>query len=148
MQDEVLAHRLGLIPLTADPRQFTYPGPEWSPETGTDRDTLEFSLEVRCSKDPDTPGQYVDSHVLTDKLVWVPRGDQASWLTDPGPEQKDILINKLRPGHEMEIKLFAVKVNFIMSAFYSITHSPSGSWPGPRKIFPRGHRLLPADASY
>nr|ALS05142.1 DNA-directed RNA polymerase [Paracalanus parvus] len=109
MQDEVLAHRLGLIPLTADPRQFTYPGPGWSPETGTERDTLEFSLEVRCTKDPDTPGQFVDSHVLTDKLVWVPRGEQASWLTDPGPQQKDILINKLRPGHEMEIKLFAVK---------------------------------------
>ena len=112
MQDEVLAHRLGLIPLTADPRQFTYPGPEWSPETGTERDTLEFSLQVRCTKDPVTPGQFVDSHVLTDKLVWVPRGDQESWLTDPGPQQKDILINKLRPGHEMDIKLFAVKVDY------------------------------------
>ena len=110
MQDEVLAHRLGLIPLTADPRQFTYPGPEWSPETGTERDTLEFSLEVKCTKDPVTPGQFVDSHVLTDKLIWVPRGDQDTWLTDPGPQQKDILINKLRPGHEMEIKLFAVKL--------------------------------------
>ena len=72
---------------------------------------LEFSLEVKCTKDPVTPGQFVDSHVLTDKLIWVPRGDQATWLTDPGPQQKDILINKLRPGHEMEIKLFAVKVD-------------------------------------
>ena len=109
MQDEVLAHRLGLIPLTADPREFSYPGPDWSPETGTERDTLEFSLQVRCTKGQE-PGQMVDSHVLTDKLLWVPRGDQNTWLTDPGPKQKDILINKLRPGHEMDIKLFAVKV--------------------------------------
>ena len=34
-------------------------------------------------------------------------------MTDPGPVEDDILINKLRPGHEMDIKLFAVKVNWI-----------------------------------
>ena len=44
---QVLAHRLGLLPLTADPRQFTWPPPDWSPDTGTEKDTLEFSLAVR-----------------------------------------------------------------------------------------------------
>ena len=48
--------------------------------------------------------------MTTRHLEWRPRGDQSTWLTDPGPHQKDILINKLRPGHEMDIKLFAVKV--------------------------------------
>ena len=36
MQDEVLSHRLGLLPLTADPRLFEWPGPDWSPDTGTE----------------------------------------------------------------------------------------------------------------
>ena len=68
-----------------------------------------FCLQVKCSKGSE-PGQYNDSHVTTgEHLVWQPRGDQATWLTNPGPAEKDILINKLRPGHEMDIKMFAVK---------------------------------------
>ena len=126
MQDEVLSHRLGLLPLTADPRRFDWPSSDWTPDTGTEKDTIEFSLEVKylgddcycydmfwlqvkCSKGSE-PGQYNDSHVTTgEHLVWQPRGDQATWLTNPGPSEKDILINKLRPGHEMDIKMFAVK---------------------------------------
>ena len=46
MQDEVLSHRLGLLPLTADPRLFEWPGQDWSPETGTEANTLEFSINV------------------------------------------------------------------------------------------------------
>ena len=36
-------------------------------------------------------------------------------MTDPGPVETDILLNKLRPGHEMEMKLFAVKVVLVLS---------------------------------
>ena len=54
-----------------------------------------FWLQVKCSKGSE-PGQYNDSHVTTgEHLVWQPRGDQATWLTNPGPSEKDILINKL-----------------------------------------------------
>jgi len=111
MQDEVLAHRLGLLPLTADPRLFSYPPTGWAPETGTDKDTLEFSLAIKCTRSKDTSMQYTNSHVLTKDLKWVPRGEQEKWIgtTQPGPAAQDILINKLRPGHEMEIKMFAVK---------------------------------------
>nr|CAD7576256.1 unnamed protein product [Timema californicum] len=55
IQDEVLAHRLGLIPLKADPRRFEYRqkvSDALSPqddEDGTEQDTLEFELKVKCT---------------------------------------------------------------------------------------------------
>jgi DNA-directed RNA polymerase I and III subunit RPAC1 len=112
MQDEVLAHRLGLLPLRADPRLFSYPLADWSPESGTAQDTLDFSLTIKCTSSSDPTKQYNNDHVLTRHMEWVPRGDQEKWMgtTDPGCADKDILINKLRPGHE--IKMFAVKVSF------------------------------------
>jgi len=111
MQDEVLAHRLGLLPLTADPRLFSFPPANWTPEIGTEKDTLDFSLAIKCSSSSDPSKQYNNDHALTKHLKWEPRGEQEKWIgtTDPGCKDKDILINKLRPGHEMEIKMFAVK---------------------------------------
>ena len=47
LQDEVLAHRLGLIPLKADPRLFEYKA-EATAEP-TEQDTLEFELKIKCS---------------------------------------------------------------------------------------------------
>jgi len=111
MQDEVLAHRLGLIPLKADPRLFSWKDAGATDE-GSETDTLEFQLHIKCSRsnaDPSEP--YVNHKALTSHLKWVPNGDQASWLNPDkvGPTHPDILINKLRPGHEMEFKVFAVK---------------------------------------
>ena len=48
IQDEVLAHRLGLIPIKADPRLFEYR--QEGDNEGTAGDTLEFQLKVRCTK--------------------------------------------------------------------------------------------------
>jgi len=135
MQDEVLAHRLGLLPLTADPRLFTYPPPNWTPETGTDKDTLEFSLVVKCSSSTDPSRKYNNEHVLTKHMKWIPRGDQK--MKDPGCAQKDILINKLRPGHEMEVKMYAVKgtgrdhakFSPVSTAFYRLLPSISLTKP-------------------
>jgi len=111
MQDEVLAHRLGLLPLTADPRLFSYPAKDWTPESGSEKETLQFSLNVKCKSSTESDSLYENHHVLTKHLKWVPRGDQENWIgaLDPGCEAKDILINKMRPGHEMEIEMFAVK---------------------------------------
>jgi len=114
MQDEVLAHRLGLIPLKADPRLFDWKSKDTGDE-GTEKDTLEFRLHIKCSKKPggnpdDGPdAAYIEHRVLTEHVKWVPKGNQESLVKDPGPVEPDILINKLRPGHEMEINMFAVK---------------------------------------
>jgi len=111
MQDEVLAHRLGLIPLKADPRLFQWKDEETGDE-GTKDDTLEFSLQIKCKRNANTSESgnqpYTDSNVYTKHIKWVPKESQDSGL-DPGPVEDDILINKLRPGHEMDIRMFAVK---------------------------------------
>ena len=46
IQDEVLAHRLGLIPLKANPQLFEYKS-NGTGDDGVDKDTLEFKLKVK-----------------------------------------------------------------------------------------------------
>jgi DNA-directed RNA polymerase I and III subunit RPAC1 len=109
MQDEVLAHRLGLIPLKADPRLFKWKE-EGSPDEGTAEDTLEYSLQIRCKRNPvKDANPYIDECAYTKHMKWVPKGNQGDLMSETGPVEDDILINKLRPGHEMDVKLFAVK---------------------------------------
>ncbi|XP_026743186.1 DNA-directed RNA polymerases I and III subunit RPAC1 [Trichoplusia ni] len=116
IQDEVLAHRLGLIPLKADPRLFEY-RPEDATE-GTEFNTLEFSLKVRCSVNKNQPKDsyraedlYENHSVYSSQIKWQPIGNQASVYkeADICPVQGDILISKMRPGHELDLQLVAVK---------------------------------------
>ncbi|XP_053613926.1 DNA-directed RNA polymerases I and III subunit RPAC1 isoform X1 [Plodia interpunctella] len=116
IQDEVLAHRLGLIPLKADPRLFEY-RPEDASE-GTEFDTLEFTLKVRCSNNKSQPKDsyrsedlYENHSVYSSQMKWQPIGNQASVHkeADVGPVHGDILISKMRPGHELDLQLVAVK---------------------------------------
>jgi len=132
IQDEVLAHRLGLIPLRADPRLFddfdekTIPSDPNDPaqQFGTARTTLEFELKVKCRRNPDAPegsenpdDLYLDHKVFTKHIKWLKREGQIQMLSrdgrettpNPGPVEDDILISKMRPGHEMDIKMFAIK---------------------------------------
>ena len=81
---------------------------------GTESNAL---LKVRCKKNTNAPSNskdpdelYVDHKVFTDKITWIPRGEQESKMSsDPGPVHNDILIAKMRPGHEIDVKLYAVK---------------------------------------
>jgi len=116
IQDEVLAHRLGLIPLKADPRLFEFR--QEGDTEGTPEDTLEFELKIKCSwnptrtKDHTNPDDlYRDFRVLTSHLKWMPLGQQQQIHTTEsvGPVHDDILIAKLRPGHEIDAKLHAMK---------------------------------------
>lgn len=115
IRDEVLAHRLGLIPLKADPRLFQLPAAD--SEEYNEHDSLEFELKVKCTrkkdaKDAVTPDAMYKNHtVCSGQLKWLPKGKQATMLKDIDvqPVHNDILITKLLPGHELDLKLIAVK---------------------------------------
>ncbi|KAF4526679.1 hypothetical protein B566_EDAN010108 [Ephemera danica] len=115
MQDEVLAHRLGLIPLKADPRQFEYRPADAEP---SEQDLLQFELKVKGSRDDsmrgvrDKDGFFpVYDKVLSQHMQWIPFEGQSQLMEakQVGPVEDDILINRLRPGQEIEIIMDAVK---------------------------------------
>lgn len=117
IQDEVLAHRLGLIPLKADPRLFDYKLDD-SNDEGTELDTLEYKLEVKCTwKNKDSKevrsfdSMYKNHNIYSGQIKWIPKGKQGTLYkeADVGTIEDDILISKMRPGHEFNIKLLAVK---------------------------------------
>lgn len=96
--DEVLAHRLGLIPILADANLFNYysEGEEYS-----EFNYLTFKLHVICEKEP--------INVYSNEIKWVPQGNQLSRIKKTGPVHDDILVAKLSPGQEIEVELICVK---------------------------------------
>ncbi|KAG2394741.1 DNA-directed RNA polymerase IV and V subunit 3B DNA-directed RNA polymerase [Vigna angularis] len=68
VQDEVLSHRLGLIPIRVDPRLFEYP--DNAGDDNNERNTIVFGLHVRCQV-----GQPRIT-VKSDKLKWLPNGSE------------------------------------------------------------------------
>ncbi|CAF0936789.1 unnamed protein product [Adineta ricciae] len=117
LPDDVLAHRLGLIPLRADARLFVDKAPGDTREC--EEDTLIFKLKVICKKNPkaiadgndDPKNLYINSSVYTEHMEWIPIGNQATKykVEDIGPVFNDILIVKLRPGQEIDLKLVCHK---------------------------------------
>ncbi|XP_012231639.1 DNA-directed RNA polymerases I and III subunit RPAC1 [Linepithema humile] len=121
LQDEVLAHRLGLIPLQADARLFEYPPNDGKADDEvSDQDTLRYELKATCTVNPQAPknshlpeDMYRNSKVYSKDIKWVPIGRQAD-MFPRGAEQmgvleNDILICKMRPGHEIHAFMHAVK---------------------------------------
>ncbi|KAK6908208.1 DNA-directed RNA polymerase I and III subunit RPAC1 [Kwoniella mangroviensis CBS 10435] len=116
MQDEVLCHRVGLVPLKIDPRSLKYrPSPHSAPH---ETDTIVFDLSVRCDRRPgvdksekDPKKLYYDSNVYTGMMKWSPSGDQSRKYKgkEPKPVDRDILLCKLRPGQQIDLHCFARK---------------------------------------
>ncbi|KAG0243463.1 DNA-directed RNA polymerase [Mortierella sp. GBAus27b] len=113
--DEVLAHRLGLIPILADPTKFDFKEKD---ETSTDLNTIVFRLNVKCKRNPqasptetDPLKKYIHSTVYSGDLTWDPKGDQAERFKDCPikPVFDDIVIAKLRPGQEIDVEVHCEK---------------------------------------
>ncbi|KAJ4725313.1 DNA-directed RNA polymerases I and III subunit like [Melia azedarach] len=128
IQDEVLAHRLGLIPVIVDPRLFAYMSEN---DTSNGKNTIVFKLHVRCERGE--PRMTVKSN----ELKWLPNGSELLLESKPdsNPESKprtytsfscsqdslpefsnnpispmlDITIARLGPGQEIELEAHAVK---------------------------------------
>ncbi|RZC32598.1 DNA-directed RNA polymerases I and III subunit RPAC1 [Asbolus verrucosus] len=133
IQDEVLAHRLGLIPLKADPRLFEMKTDRKlnvsfsffnfnlnnivASTESSEQDSLEFTLKIKCTNNKDSnkdslraEDMYKNNNVYSKHIKWTPIGNQKERLHDDvGPIHDDILIAKMRPGHELDLKLIAVK---------------------------------------
>lgn len=127
IQDEVLAQRLGLIPLKGSVdglnwmRWFKKPNDD-DPQSGSDPsdyNTIVLHLDVECTENRNAaPGEqdprklYHNAHVYAKDLVFSPVGRQDKFFVGDAviqPVNPDILIAKLRPGQKIEMELHCIK---------------------------------------
>ena len=113
LQDEVLSHRLGLIPLKVDPRLFEdfHEGDE-----PTDLNTLVFKLDVLCEELPAEVKREMAERGGADArpypqgaysrdLEWQPQGEQLETLNPPAaPVVGDIPLVNLKPGQHVRLE--------------------------------------------
>ena len=113
LQDEVLSHRLGLIPLKVDPRLFEdfHDGDE-----PTDLNTLVFKLDVLCEELPAEVKREMAERGGADArpypqgaysrdLEWQPQGEQLETLNPPAaPVVGDIPLVNLKPGQHVRLE--------------------------------------------
>lgn len=114
MYDEVLAQRMGLIPLNVNPDLFNFITP--IDDETTDRNTLVFELNVTCTKKKNSPTlssndeeKYDHVKVMSSDLVWTPQGDQLERIQNVEPVHGDIEIVRLRPGDSISAIFHARK---------------------------------------
>lgn len=108
VQDEVLAHRLGLIPFRVNPEKLKFRNS--SQELG-EENALKVKLHVQCTESDLKPFQK-SMPVYASDLKWIPLSErQKQKFADdpPTPVHPDILITKLRPGQEIELVGFLEK---------------------------------------
>ncbi|PSN63427.1 DNA-directed RNA polymerases I and III subunit RPAC1 [Corynespora cassiicola Philippines] len=132
VQDEVLAHRLGLIPLRGSKaglkwmRWYQKPSAEEdATNTGgpSDYNCAILKLDVECTwqegglqraaqgeTDPDR--LYENHSIYAKDIEWEPLGKQVDHFPEEDPirsSHPDILIVKMRPGQKIELRMHAMK---------------------------------------
>ena len=134
VHDEVLAARLGLVPLTGNLEGLNWlkfrkktksaddgdADEDKKDDVATDTNTVVLKLQIECKwaegieegeTDPDK--LYVNSNVYARHIVFEPQGNQDKQFPEPDgvvrPVNQDILLAKLRPGQVIDLEMFAVK---------------------------------------
>ncbi|KAI9834740.1 MAG: hypothetical protein M1819_002826 [Sarea resinae] len=127
IQDEVLAQRLGLVPLKGAKeglnwlRWFKKPT-EDEPEgsSPSDYNTVVLKLQVKCTKnreakkdETDPTKLYHHAHVYASDMTFHPAGRQTEFFPAPDdliqPTNPDILLAKLRPDQEIDLEMHCIK---------------------------------------
>lgn len=131
VQDEVLAHRLGLIPLTGSAeglnwmRWYQKPSEE-NPQGGTTADFNTVVLKLRAKSTwtenahklmekgvTDPAKLYLGTNVYAKDITFHPVGRQLNVFTEQKglirPVNPDILIAKMRPGQEIDLEMHCIK---------------------------------------
>ncbi|GBE59849.1 DNA-directed RNA polymerase I RPAC1 [Babesia ovata] len=106
IQDEVLAHRLGLVPFDCDPDLI----PFRNIEDLSGKNSVCFHLKVQCTRAD--LGDRPNLPIYSRDLKWVPLStEQAELFKDypPKPIHDDILLTKLSPGQEIDLKAYLEK---------------------------------------
>lgn len=118
IQDEVLSHRIGLVPLKIDPDMLSWVDstlPE--DEKFTDENTIVLTLNVKCTRNPDAPKDctdpkilYRNSSIYARDLKFEPQGRQIEAFAKCPviPTDPDILLAKLRPGQEISLRAHCI----------------------------------------
>jgi len=119
VQDEVLAQRLGLVPLQGNVNGLRAMGWYQKGNPPTDKDTVVLNLRVACERNPeaakgetDPEKLFINSSVYASHIAFTPIGLQTTLFAPPGdirPANPDILLAKLRPGQEIDIEMHCVK---------------------------------------
>lgn len=130
IQDEVLAARLGLVPVKGGKqglleflKWFPKPDEETSGEEqfskAYDYNTISLSLKVECTRnenaakgETDPRKLYHNAHVYARDIEFKPFGRQSTFFNDNEaitPTNPDILIAKLRPGQCIDVDMHAIK---------------------------------------
>lgn len=132
IQDEVFAHRLGLVPLKGNKDGLNWlrwfkKGNKDENEPGSvpsDHNTVVLSLNVECkwqeggqqrarAGETDPQRLYENSSVYAKQIVFDPVGQQETRFPGPdgfvAPVNPDVLLAKLRPGQKISCSMHCIK---------------------------------------